>query len=119
MYGFDQLISNPTHILPASSSCIDLIFTDRPNLVVDSGVHPFLHANCHHQITYCNFNLMIVYPPSPYERLVWDYKRANESAALNRVDWKFLFFNKTVNQQVIIFSQTVMNVLSNLFQINL
>ena len=25
MYGFDQLISDPTHILPASSSHIDLI----------------------------------------------------------------------------------------------
>ena len=39
---------------------------------------------------------MIVYPP-PYERLVWDYKRANESvinAALNKVDWGFLFSNK-------------------------
>ena len=50
MYGFDQLISDPTHILPASSSCIDLIFTDQPNLVVDSGVRPSLHTNCHHQI---------------------------------------------------------------------
>ena len=69
MYGFDQLISDPTHILPASSSCIDLIFTDQPNLVVDSGVHPSNHINCHHQITYCNINLMIVYPP-PYEHLV-------------------------------------------------
>ena len=40
MYGFDQIISDPTHVLPASSSCIDLIFTYQPNLVVDSGVHP-------------------------------------------------------------------------------
>ena len=31
MYGFDQVISDPTHILPASSSWIDLIFTDQPN----------------------------------------------------------------------------------------
>ena len=30
MYGFDQ-ISDPTHVLPASSSCIDLIFTYQPN----------------------------------------------------------------------------------------
>ena len=37
MYGFDQLISDPTHIIPASFSCIELIFTDQPNLVVDSG----------------------------------------------------------------------------------
>ena len=27
-YGFQQLISEPTHILNNSSSCIDLIFTD-------------------------------------------------------------------------------------------
>ena len=79
MYNFDQLISDPTHILPASSFCIDLIFTDQPNLVVDNGVHPSLHINCHRQIAYCNLNLMIVYPP-PYERLFWDYKIANESA---------------------------------------
>ena len=49
---------------------------------------------------------MIVYPP-PCECLVWDYKRASESvinAALNEVDWEFLFSNKSVNQQVIIFN---------------
>ena len=49
MYGLHQLISDPTHILPNSCSCIDLVFTDRPNLVVDGGVHPLLHPNCYHQ----------------------------------------------------------------------
>ena len=93
MYGFDQLISDPTRLLPASSSRIDLIFTDQPNLGVDNSVHPSVHTNCHHQTTYCNINLMIVYP-TPYERLVWDYKRANESAiktALNKVDGLGIF----------------------------
>ena len=33
----------PTHILQHSSSCIDLIFVNQPNLVVDSGIHPSLH----------------------------------------------------------------------------
>ena len=36
---------------------------------------------------------MIVYPPT-YERLVWDYKRANTDAiinSINEVDWEFLF----------------------------
>ena len=58
---------------------------------------------------------MIVYPP-PYECLVWDYKRASEkaiNAALNKVDQEFLFSNKSVNQKVIIFNRTAMNVFSN------
>ena len=44
-YGFQQLISEPTHILKNSSSCIDLIFTDQPNLITGSGTHPFCHHN--------------------------------------------------------------------------
>ena len=36
-YGFHQLISDLTYLLPNSSSCIDLIFTDQPDLAVDSG----------------------------------------------------------------------------------
>ena len=42
---------------------------------------------------------MIVYPP-PYERLVSDYKRANESAinaALSNLNWEFLFCQVTSN----------------------
>ena len=75
-YGFHQLISDPTHLLPNSSSCSDLIFTDQPNPAVDNSVHPTLHGNCHHVIIFSKINLMIEYPP-PYERLVWDYKKAN------------------------------------------
>ena len=49
-YGFKQLISEPTHLLPTSSSCIDLIFTNQPNMVMNIGVFPSIHQNCHHQI---------------------------------------------------------------------
>ena len=47
-HGFKQLIFDTTHILPQSSSCIDLIFTDQPNYVTDCGTHPSLNKNCHH-----------------------------------------------------------------------
>ena len=61
--GFHQIISDPTHVQRNSSSCIDLIFTDKPSLVVNNGVHASLHSSCHHQIIHCTFNLNIVYPP--------------------------------------------------------
>ena len=49
-YGLQQLITQPKHLLANSSSCIDLLFTDQPSLIVDCGIHPSFHSNCHHQI---------------------------------------------------------------------
>ena len=66
-HGLHQLISQPTHLLATSSTRIDLIFTDQPNLVVYSGAHTLLHKN--HRITLCKLNLKIEYPPL-YEHLV-------------------------------------------------
>ena len=60
-FGLHQLIHGPTHILGRSSSCIDLIFTALPNIVLNSGVHSSLHANCHHQILFAKFDLKIHY----------------------------------------------------------
>ena len=60
-YGFRQLVSEPTYILKNSSSCIDLIFTDKPSLIIDSGFHPSLHPNCHHKIIHCKIDLKITY----------------------------------------------------------
>ena len=52
-YGFRQIISELTHVLKNSSSCIELIFTDQPSLIIDSGTHSSLHPNCHHKIIHC------------------------------------------------------------------
>ena len=60
--GVSQLINEPTHIQTNSSSCINLIFTNQPNLFVNSGVHSSLHPNCHHQIVHTSFNLDISNP---------------------------------------------------------
>ena len=63
LHNFDQLISEHTHTLSNSSSCIDLILTNQPNLVVNCGTHSTLNTKCHHQITHCKLNLRIKYPP--------------------------------------------------------
>ena len=47
-FGLQQLIKEPTHILGNSSSCIDLIYTSHPSLVMELGIHPSLHSNYHH-----------------------------------------------------------------------
>ena len=115
IHGFHQIMSRPTHLLPQTLSCIDLIFTDYPNLIVDSGVHLSLHSTCHHQITYCKLNLSIEYRP-PYERLVWDYNRANVEGIKKSIEfliWEVMLINKSVHKQVSIFNETLMNTFSN------
>ena len=75
-FGLQQIINEPTHIKGKSESCIDLIFFSQPILVMSSGIHSSLHQNCHHQIIFAKFNLKVHYP-SPYEREVWHFKKAN------------------------------------------
>ena len=42
-------------ILPQSSSCTDLTFSDQPSLEIDSGDHYSLDTNFHHETTHCQF----------------------------------------------------------------
>ena len=65
--GFHQLISEPTHIMDDSKSCNDVIFTDQPYLVFETGVHPSLHAQCQNHIIYGEGSIRNITPP-PYRR---------------------------------------------------
>ena len=114
-FGLSQIIKEPTHILDNSRSCIDLIFTSQPNMVIDSGVHASLHANCHHQIIYAKFDLKIIYPP-PYERTVWHFKHANSDhikRAIDIFDWESALNYIDANDQVSVFNSTILNIISN------
>ena len=114
-FGLSQIINKATHILEASCSCIDLIFTTQPNLAVESGVHPSLLAYCHHQFVFAKFNLQIYYPP-PCPREIWHYKQANSELirrAISNFNWDRAFLNTNVNEKVSIFTSTVLNILSD------
>ena len=113
--GFYQLINETTDIQGSSASCIDLIFTNQENLSVNSGVHASLHPNCHHQIVHSSFNLNIYYPP-PYQRLIWDYNKADASnirKALDSVNWERIFSGYNINEQVAAFNEVLLNIFRN------
>ena len=77
-------------------------------MVTDSGVHPLLHTNCHHQIVYCSVNLTIRLP-TPYGRSIWGYKKAvieKITIPIEQVYWEN-------NQQVAILIKTIINIFSN------
>ena len=59
-----QIINEPTNFTPGKNpSCIDLIVTDQPNLILDSGTRTSLDTKCHHQIIHCKVNFKIPPPP--------------------------------------------------------
>ena len=103
------------HIYCKIFPCVLTIFTSQPNLVIESGVHSFLHSSCNYQIIFAKFNLKICYPP-PYSRQVWHFKEVETDVirrAVNDFNWERAFSNTNVNQKVCIFNKSVLNVLSN------
>ena len=112
-----QIISEPTNFTPnCRPSCIDLIATDQPNLILDSGTRPSLDSVCHHQIVHCKVNFRIP-PPPPCERRTWHYQRANVDAirrSLSNFPWAQHFgLNNDVDWQVKSFTEIILNIMSN------
>ena len=114
--GYSQLINEPTNFEPNKiPSCIDLIFANQQNIMLDSGVLPSLSTFCHHQIIYGKINLKLTLPP-PFKRKVWHFKDARSDLikrSINSFNWERTLNNLEVNQQVAIFTETLLNIFSN------
>ena len=99
------MINESAHILESSCSCSGLISTSQPNLIAESGAHPSLYPNFHHQIIFGKFNLEIPYP-QPYCRDAWYYQDANTDLIKRTIDmfnWDRAFANANVIGKVFIF----------------
>lgn len=85
-------------------------------LMYNSGVRSSLDVKCHDQLVHCKISVRT--PPLPSsEQRVWYYQRANVGAiqrSLTEFPWDEQFLqNENVNEQVKIFTDTVLNVMSN------
>ena len=92
---------------------IEYLLTNQVRLLIT--VHASLHSSCHHQIIYCTFNLNILYP-SPYQCLLWKYKKADVSKiqiARKLVNWDRLLDSKNIDSQVLILND-ILNIFRNL-----
>ena len=111
------MISEPTNFEPnKNTSCIDLVITDQPNLVLDCGTRASLDSFCHHVITYCKVNFNIPLPP-PFERKIWYYDRANipllERSMFKSPLLQHLNINQDPNWQVKTFTEFFKNIMAN------
>ena len=97
--GFSQPINEPRHMETNSTSSFDqFFFSDKPGILVESGVHSSLHPNCCHHIINSTFILNICYPHH-INKLAWGFKKAdanNIRKALGLVNWERLFDQKCI-----------------------
>ena len=112
-----QVIDEPTNFTPGKNpSCIDLLITDQPNLILNSGTRSSLDPKCHHQIIHGKINFKIP-PPPPMERKMWHYNKANTDAiqkSMTNFPWaRHLRINTDINWQVKQFHQIFLNIMSN------
>ena len=110
-----QLITEHTHILENTSSCIDLIFTNQPKFLLDSGVHSTLHPKCHHKVIDSKLNLKTEKPP-PYTPEILDHNKAETdliNLSIENVDWSNVFLGKSVHEHAKLFNQTILNIFHN------
>ena len=74
-----------------------------------------MYSNCHHQIVFSEFNSKIHYPP-PYERVVWQYDKANKdliTKAIDTFDWDKKLSERWVNDKVLLFIEILLYIMSN------
>ena len=117
LMGLSQLLNEPTNFeTNKNPSCIDLIFTDQPNCVIESGTRPSLDNLCRHQITYCPMNFHISSLPS-FERKIWHFDRANITLirrSISSFPWsEVLNGNPDTNWQAKAFTEILLNIMSN------
>ena len=106
-YDLQQLISDSTHILSNSSTCTEFCEISKNTFSLE---HLRTTASA-----YCKFSLINEYP-SPYQRLVWDCKKANINSikqALYQIDWPTILSSKDVHQQVNMLNSIMLNVFTN------
>ena len=109
-----QLINQATHILENSKSCIDLIITNQPSLLVESGVHPSLIRGCHHEIIFGKVAVSVPHPP-PYKRRLWDHKIADDLSirkSLMNIDQYLEFSDLEPNVMVDKFTEIILSIIA-------
>ena len=113
--GYSQLIDKPTHFFNGGSSCIDLIFCNKPEFVLEYGIDHSLFQTCHHNIIFAKTSAKFALPPD-YDREVWDYKKANIDGmqkSISLFNWERAFNNLSVNETVDILNSTLLNIFRN------
>ena len=107
---FFQVINEPTHTTPTNHSLLDLIITDAPGYIIDSGTHAPMGDNFHCRI-FCKVRVRFEREPA-YKRLIWNYETADFKSindALSNAPWMTLDIFDNIDDGVDYFETLLLN----------
>ena len=114
--GLEQIINQPTHFPRLGiETCIDHIFTNQRNTIIDSGVIPSSDPFCKHSIIYGKINLSVPSPP-PYKRTIWEYVKSDVLEirhCLSSIEWHVVFKDKTPDEMVDLFQTKFLAIMNS------
>ncbi|WP_419611672.1 reverse transcriptase domain-containing protein [Thiolapillus sp.] len=105
-----QLINSPTRITETTSSCLDLIITQSPQLVTRTEVLP---AICSDHSVPCAYVRNTVIKNKPFKRIIYNYSKLNVDKFCNllrQVNWINIIENNTMDVSAINFTDTFMTI---------
>ena len=101
-----QIIEEPTHYAPNSNSLLDLIITDSPGYILDSGVGVPI-GDPYHCYVFCRLSIKYN-TDKKYERTFWKYSEANFldlNEDLNTAPWDTMFIFDDINDMTNYFTE--------------
>ena len=113
--GYNQLIDKPTHVFSGGTSCTDLIFCNKPEIVSECGIDHYFFQTCHHNLIFAKISANVSLSQN-YSREVWDYKNANVEGirkSISLFNWEKAFENLSINEKVGLLNNTLFNIFCN------
>lgn len=108
-YDFKQLINEPTRVTQFSSTLIDVIFTNKLDDIIDSGV---INADLvsDHSLIYCTLNLNVSYkiPKFITYRNFKTFSYDKFSADLSQMPWDNILYINDINEKVIFLNNFIL-----------
>jgi hypothetical protein len=106
-----QMINEPTHIKDTSTSLLDLIITDSPAYMLNTGTWTPI-GDPYHSTIFCRFQFLIKRNPK-YKREIWKYDQCDFVALneeLSNAPWNVLDTFDDVNDAVDYFMTLFLNI---------
>ena len=107
--GFTPLIDKSTHFISDGSSCIGLIFCNKPEIVSEFGITHSLFQTCHHNFIFAKIDVDES-RPSNCSREVWDFKSPNVEGTQKSISlfhWEKSFEKLSTNEKVGLLNNTL------------